>query len=693
MFNFLKILKLPLLLLIVLLFGFSTSSFAVKSVYESYIANINSKVEFLSEFPGGQFGASLASGDFNGDGIDDLAVGAPFASNSKQWVGAVKIIFGGDENIENAIFYGENAGDQLGSSISVGDYNYDGIDDIAMGAYRANGDAKNSGRIYVMYGGTDLVNQLVDFNMVNADFEVGRGLSGAGFGLAAESTDLNNDNFDDLIVSAPFASNRNVDNAGIVFVYFGSIYGLIKPHNITIYGNIKNERFGSSIASGDFDADGKQELFIGAYLANVGVYNQSGKVYYYDLDLKNSKDASLLFTTPDYEIVDESKSELFGFALDVNDLNKDNHDDLVVTSFPYFGNQENAHVSVFYGGDFDVKPDVVVKSPLGEAFLGSSVQMEDFNGDGFVDIALGAPGINFSKSIEEGSVYLIYGKESGFETSYSVTDLDIDSIIHGENLDDWFGYALEALDINNDGLEDLVVGSRYSDGESSINDGKVFVLFGNDEPYGVLRAIKNVGGDEISRGSLLKIVLDSFDIYKKKSTYINNCYSYIDFCLFNFMAMSSFDGIELSPQLILYPDVHKENEYYEDINTATILGLVNGYMNETNSPFKPDLPVTRIQALKIVLGAADLVPTKYKFELIAMLGSYQDLISQKSYFEDVDTEISHMWWYPRYLNFAVENGILEDTDYFRPDDNISSQELDEMINNTLEYINSINEEN
>ena len=131
--------------------------------------------------------------------------------------------------------------------------------------------------------------------------------------------------------------------------------------------------------------------------------------------------------------------------------------------------------------------------------------------------------------------------------------------------------------------------------------------------------------------------------------------------------------------------------YYEDINLATMLGIINGYMGEENSPFHPEINVTRIQALKIILAAAELVPFKYRFELLDELGSEEALTSQKTPYEDIDTKVSSMWWYPRYVNFAYKNGIINDQDYLRPNDNITSSELNIWVAKTLEYLNRSNE--
>lgn len=156
--------------------------------------------------------------------------------------------------------------------------------------------------------------------------------------------------------------------------------------------------------------------------------------------------------------------------------------------------------------------------------------------------------------------------------------------------------------------------------------------------------------------------------------------------MFNFTAISSYNDIQLEPELILYPDVRPGSEFYEDINLATMLSLVNGYLNEKGTPFHPDLPVTRIQALKIILSATDLVPYLHQFELANLLGAEENISKQKSVFSDVSAKISSRWWYPRYVNFALENDIIDKGELFRPDENITIEELDDMVNRTLQYL-------
>jgi hypothetical protein len=192
-----------------------------------------------------------------------------------------------------------------------------------------------------------------------------------------------------------------------------------------------------------------------------------------------------------------------------------------------------------------------------------------------------------------------------------------------------------------------------------------FIIKNNDYPDKVL-----------TRGEALDRIVTSFNLKTEKQTYIADCLAHADECFFVFAAMSDFDDIKFEP-LTLYPDVSENSRYYESINIASMLGLVHGYLNEDGTPFHTELVITRIQSLKIVLASAELMKWKEKFELEGTI--------QESVFADVDVNDPAMWWYPRYINFALRTEIIEEGEYFRPNDPITVQELAEFVDNTLKY--------
>lgn len=210
----------------------------------------------------------------------------------------------------------------------------------------------------------------------------------------------------------------------------------------------------------------------------------------------------------------------------------------------------------------------------------------------------------------------------------------------------------------------------------------------------------------LTRGEAVDNIVVSFDLKATKKAYIAECLANAQECFFVFAAMSDFDDIAFEP-LKLYPDLYENLRYYDSIMTASALGLVHGYLEDEGTPFKPEVAITRIQALKIVLAAADLLRWKEKFEI-------EDLPVEDCFFSDVDGDNPNMWWYPRYINFAVEAGIVETAiplsadgltpdptaelvsdellmepdrgSLFRPDDTITVGELTDFIDKTKLYI-------
>lgn|GEM_PF-3447173 len=181
---------------------------------------------------------------------------------------------------------------------------------------------------------------------------------------------------------------------------------------------------------------------------------------------------------------------------------------------------------------------------------------------------------------------------------------------------------------------------------------------------------------ELTRGEAVSIVVDRFSLKKKFGSFIRDCLGHPDECFFVFSGMSDYDGIQFSP-LILYPDVFPAHPYYGAINTATILGLVHGFLGEQNSPFHSEINMTKIQALKVILGAPDLMKWKDKFEMTD--ADYPKNLP----FTDPEINSADAWWYSRYLGFALEKAIIDSGTTFGPDLAVTEAEFYDMVTRTL----------
>ncbi|WP_342378376.1 M12 family metallopeptidase [Myxococcus stipitatus] len=391
------------------------------------------------------FGAAVATGDFNGDCFADVAVGVPGDDvNGIVDAGSVHIFLGSALGLDwstDRVFHQNTVGvpdsaeafDAMGSSLVVGDFNGDGHDDLAVGV-----------------PGEDYGSSALDSGLVTVLFGSPTGLSGAGaqswsqsstrildvsetgdrFGSALASGDFNGDGFDELAVGAPFESVEGVANVGAVHVLWGSLDGLMSEGNQLwvpgmdgLPGAVMGEvYFGSALAAGDFNGDGRSELAIGAPGQTVGLSPGAGAV-----------------------------TVLTGSAMGL------------VSTGAVAWNQDSAGISdVAEAGDG----------------LGSTLVAEDFDGDGHLDLAIGVPRESVGTVVGAGIVHVMHGSPSGLsgvrEQRWSQEGSQVDE---GAEALDVFGSRLAAGDFDGNGALDLAVAAPYEDVGGVVDAGAVQVLY------------------------------------------------------------------------------------------------------------------------------------------------------------------------------------------------------------------------
>ena len=210
------------------------------------------------------FGSTISgAGDVNGDGYDDVVVGVTqsIAGGS----GRAFVFFGGAamDNLADVTLAGEAVRDAFGLSVSgAGDINRDGYDDVVVGAGGNDAGGQGAGRAYIFFGGAamDAVAD-VTFTGEAADDYFGGSVSGAG--------DANRDGYDDVVVAAT-GNDTAGPNAGRVYVFFGGplVNGTA---NTSCTGEVAQDQFGNSVAgAGDVDQDGFCEVIIGAFYNDAG---------------------------------------------------------------------------------------------------------------------------------------------------------------------------------------------------------------------------------------------------------------------------------------------------------------------------------------------------------------------------------------------------------------------------------------
>lgn len=223
--------------------------------------------------------AVSTAGDMNNDGFDDVIVGASGYSNGQTLEGMIFVFLGAsggltttrvitvDSNQANALF-GYSVG-------TAGDVNGDGYNDVLVGApgYNISG-TLNAGAAFVFLGATDGVS--TTYTAIygdQSDARYGHAVSTAG--------DVNNDGYSDILVGAPLYDKDTLVSIGAAFVYLGSPTGVITTPNRCFYGNAAGAQLGAAVgAVGDANNDGYADVIIGAPRADYG-QDDEGAAYIY----------------------------------------------------------------------------------------------------------------------------------------------------------------------------------------------------------------------------------------------------------------------------------------------------------------------------------------------------------------------------------------------------------------------------
>ncbi len=448
-------------------------------------------------------GWNVVQGDFNGDGYDDLAFCGLYSSAAYIVFGNSG--FGGDYYMNSGADVVISTYPYQVASLAVGDFNGDGYDDLLMGlpdsAYYSW-----RGAALVFYGRSSWPSSL---GMSDADVAIYDTVTGSGSGDAAgdlgtcvAAGDVNGDGYDDLIIQAAGENPFGRVDAGVVYLFYGG--SLSSAY--TVPGG-EDARFAApdagdmlywdgsqfyfvdnTLASADLNGDGKDEIILGLGWADGPSNSRS-----------DAGEVHVIFGgsySGDYDLASLSHTVVYGAeagdmlsALGVlGDLNSDSFDDLIVGAFygdgPSNSRTDAGEVYLLWGrstwnssydmlSDYDV---VAWGAETGDYLTVGSVG--DFSGDGQPDLLLVAYGADGPGNTRAncGEAYVFSGSSVAGQI-----DLAVDSplvLVCGAQSNDWLGAACDIFvsDPNGNGKPNLVIDATYSSRLGYSYNGQVFVV-------------------------------------------------------------------------------------------------------------------------------------------------------------------------------------------------------------------------
>ncbi|MCK5738445.1 FG-GAP repeat protein, partial [bacterium] len=363
-----------------------------------------------------------------------------------------------------------------------GDVNGDGYDDMIIGAPAGN-DARATyeGSVFLVFGKAsgDWAWDSKLYDMADASFDGENGQDNAGYSVA-HIGDMNNDGYDDFIASAPFTDNVREDD-GSVYLFLGKAGGWSRQVGVEnaaaiFKGNARHGAFGYCVDGvGDVNDDGVPDFVVGE--------RGTGKVYLYfgrpsvnwGRDALASATADVVFSGPEYT----------GFRVSrAGDVNGDGMNDILIGSIKADGSAGKTYL--IWGrsdGSWDTdleNADVAFAGEItGDESSWDVQDAGDVNNDGFDDFMIGA-WLNEQNGLQTGKMYLVKGKPFGWESEVQLSS--VQEYFVGEHPVDRAGFSVaRAGDINGDGWQDLLTSSAWADGEEP-NSGIVY-LFNN--PSGI----------------------------------------------------------------------------------------------------------------------------------------------------------------------------------------------------------------
>ncbi len=373
-----------------------------------------------SDQEGAYFGWSVSTtGDVNGDGYDDVIIGAPYYMHiNHDNEGMVWVYHGSSSGLETSPSFSKDSDQdnaQFGYAVAnAGDVNGDGYGDVIVGSPFHDSDETDEGGAWVYEGSAS---GLITTPAWHGEIDQGDAEFGYSVGTAG---DINADGYSDVIIGAPYWDNGQ-NNEGGAWVYLGSRSGLYDTYKWRNDGDQIAANYGAAVdTAGDVNGDGCSDVIVGAPGWDNGNENE-GVAYVYH------STGTSLYVTPSWTKEANQTSANFGSSVGTaGDVNGDGYADIIVGAYLWTNGQSNEGGAwVYHGSSAGVisAPKWHDEGDQASAHFGTSVAgAGDVNGDGYADVVVGAPWYEVSYN-QEGRAFVYYGNAGkGSALDLHITD-------------------------------------------------------------------------------------------------------------------------------------------------------------------------------------------------------------------------------------------------------------------------------